>query len=114
VAQLKICPLAQSLFHRAIIQSEPWLAQSVAEMDEKANRMIDKALIMQGAAGNSKEARRVRMEMTDNELVNFLRDIPAADLVKAHMSGRINPPFSPVIEDGLVIPGHLHRVVELG
>jgi para-nitrobenzyl esterase len=34
--------------------------------------------------------------------------------VKAHFSGRINPVFSPVIEDGLVIPGHLHRVVESG
>jgi len=76
--------------------------------------MIDNALKMQGVVGNSKQARRARMEMTDSELVTFLRDIPAADLVKTHMFGRINPPFSPVIEDGLVIPGHLHQVVESG
>ena len=51
VAQLKICPLARGLFHRAVIQSEPWLAQSVAEVDDIADHAIDNALIMRGNAG---------------------------------------------------------------
>jgi para-nitrobenzyl esterase len=114
VAQLKISPLACGLFHRAVIQSEPWLAQSVAEMDDTANLTIDNALIMKGAAGNLKDARRARIEMTDIELAKFLRDVPASDLVNAYFSGRNHWIMSPVIEDGLVIPGHLHRVVESG
>ena len=69
---------------------------------------------MKGAAGDSKDARRARMEMTDGELVTFLRDVPASDLVNAYFSGRNDWIMSPVIEDGFVIPGHLHRVVESG
>jgi para-nitrobenzyl esterase len=36
VAQLNICPLARGLFQRAVIQGDPWLAQSVAMMDHTA------------------------------------------------------------------------------
>ena len=114
VAQLKISPLARGLFQRAVIQSDPWLAQSMAEIDKTANRTIDNALMMKDDVRDPKDVRRVRMEMTDDELVAFLRSVPAAELVKAHFSGRTNPVWSRVIEDGLVIPGNLHRVVESG
>lgn len=114
VSQLKICPLARGLFHRAVIQSDPWIAQSVADIDRTANRTIENALVIRKKAADLKDAHRVRVRMTDAELVNFLRRVPASDLVSAHFSGRADPVWSPVIEDGTVIPGHLHRVVESG
>ncbi|MHB8901189.1 MAG: carboxylesterase family protein [Thermoguttaceae bacterium] len=114
VAQLKICPLARGLFHRAIILGDPWLAQSVAEIDRTANQTIENSLIIRKVAKDADDAHRIRMQMVDTELVSFLRSVPAAELLNAQFTGQPNPVWSPVIEDGLVIPGHLHRIVEAG
>ena len=118
VAQLKICPLARGLFHRAVIHSEPWLAQSVADIDRTVNRTIENVLTATGAAGDPTGACRARMEMNDSDLVDFLRAVPASDLLKAHSADRPTqewfPVWAPVIADGTVIPDHLYRVVESG
>ena len=114
VAQLMISPLARGLFHRAVNQSGGWLAQTVACIDRTANRTIEKVLTRRGLAKGTQDAQQVIREMADSELGSFLRGVPASELVRDHFSGEANPVWSFVIQDGVVIPGPLLRVLESG
>ena len=107
---------ARGLFQRAVIQGDPWLAQSVAMMDHTANRTIENALAKKKLATDLTDAQRVRQEMSDAELVTFLREMPADELLTAHLSlsGQKNPVWSFVIQDGHVIPDSLYSAVESG
>ena len=85
-------------------------------MDRTANQTIENALARKGVAKDSTDAQRVIQGMSDAELVTFLREMSAEELLTAHLnlSGQTNPVWSFVIQDGLVIPDSLYSAIESG
>ena len=111
-----ISPLAKGLFHRAIMESGGMVSESVSTADQTSNRTIDTALIMDGTAEDMAEAKTVRLNMTDGQTEQFLRQLSASDLLRAISGGPGNaaPPLGNLIEDGYVIPGDLLCTIESG
>lgn len=116
VAQLTICPLASGLFHRALDQSGGWLAQSRSSIDETATRTITYALMSDDKVNDPLEAERLVQKMPSSRIACMLRSVPAKELLHAHNCHTDNsfPVWAFVIEDGVVIPGPLFRVIESG
>ena len=116
VMAMLISPLAEGLFHRAVMQSGGMMAQSVATTDQIAERTLTTALVMKGRAPDAAEARRLRQTMSPAQVAAFLGDLSAEELIQAHAGGpgRNLIPLGNLIEDGYVIPENLLCTLEAG
>ena len=111
-------PLAQGLFHKAIVQSgittrttplssAQNYVNSVVPGDKNSSReIVNSFLIADGLAGDGQEATEYQNSMSNAEISNFLRSKSADDLLSIYdFSGALGLPSVPqLLADGAVIP----------
>ena len=106
ISALLISPLANGLFHRAIMQSGLMVFESPDEADAIAKRTIATAYAMKGKSKQSDFA----------SIRQYLLSLSTEELVQAHAGGPGNTalPLANQIEDGYVVPGNLLCAFEAG
>lgn len=109
-------PLAEGLFHKAIVQSgnTQTIPQSWAEnyLDDaepgfaySAKEWINSVLIDQGRASNRLEAKAIQESMAPDELVNYLQSLePKALFAAAQPRGALGYFVLANIRDGIALP----------
>ncbi len=98
VLSLMISPLAEGLFHRAIVQSGGLAPVSQQAGDEYADSVIESLLVLDGTP--AEQAQSVRENMSNAEIREYLRSKSAEEFFTA-IAGMSNNPN--VFNDGTVI-----------
>lgn len=115
VYALMATPLAENLFHKAVMHSGGVYTQPREKIDESADRTIEQALIMDGTASSAEEAYMIREGMTEQEIGQYLRGLDEVLLLRANTASSIfGFPWGRVIVDGNVIPADFPSVFESG
>ena len=119
VVALLASPIAEGLFHKAIIQSGSLRTESTQSAEHfiddpqpgqnaSSSELIAQLLIDLGAATDRNEAKADIAQMNDASLVAFLRTQSAADILRAashnRFSDRPMPQVPQLIRDGTVLP----------
>lgn len=87
VMALMISPLANGLFHRAVMESGGMVSQTMDSIDKIANGTIETALVMKDRAQGRDKAESIRKDMTDTQIAEFMRGLSATELLQAHAGG---------------------------
>lgn len=119
VVALLASPIAEGLFHKAIIQSGSLHTESIQSAENfiddpqpgrnaSSSELIAQLLIDRGVATDRNEAKADIALMNDASLVAFLRRQSATDIIYAashnQFSGRPIPQVPQLIRDGTVLP----------
>ena len=107
--ELLLSPLARGLYRGAFLESTGGPAVSQAYADNLTDKTLDGLLLRDGNATNAAEAAAYREQMTDPQIVDYLRSKSALQILKARRDGT-GPdgmgimPGHEAIADGYVIP----------
>ena len=116
VMTLLISPLAQGLFHRAIIISGVALSWPMNVAEYRADTLLENLFIQDGLADSHSEAAREIEERGDAWIADYLRSKTLEDLFPQDMgaalgiqlnAGLLGAMLLGVYEDGHVMPGNL-------
>lgn len=107
-------PLAQGLFHRAIVQSGSFRSSGMSLASDYADEgghqnsskeLVTKWLLEDKSAESVEQARQLQVEWSYSELATYLREKPATSLITALQPasfGMVNIPQ--FVNDGVVLP----------
>jgi para-nitrobenzyl esterase len=115
VLSLLTSPLAQGLFHRAVVESGLTLSYSKADAEGRSATLLNNLLIADGQATNMDEAAKVAVNMTGPEIDSYLRSKSSFELMKripTIVGGMANWPS--ILSDGYVLPENGYGVFESG
>lgn len=104
VMSLLISPLAEGLFHKAISQSGGDISQTMAQAELSANEMLAKMRINDGLAVGQEEALEQLARLGNEEIEDYLRSAPPAQLLAGYDTlgfGMLSMPT--IFRDGVVV-----------
>jgi para-nitrobenzyl esterase len=115
VMSLLISPLAEGLFHRAMVESGGPMASTVAEGEESARNAILRLLVNDRTAADTAQAEAYLESMSKSEIEAYLRSKAPHQVLGAYDSwvfGMISFPY--IFNDGTVLPGTGYATLETG
>lgn len=103
---LIISPLANGLFHKAVVQSGSVSAATLAQGDTQTNKLIEWLLVKDKLAANATEAANYRAGMSNAAIESYLTGKTAEEIMRARKDGvgGGSMPNNPAFYDGTVIP----------
>ncbi len=112
---LLISPLAEGLFHRALVESGAPATSSIQAGETDARRAISRLLVNDGTAIDLAQAGEHLEGMTNSEVEDYLRSQNYREMLWAYepwFAGMIDFPY--LFRDGSVIPASGHKTLEDG
>jgi para-nitrobenzyl esterase len=105
VLSLLVSPMATGLFQRAVIESGAPTAQTPAEGEERATRLLEDLLVRDRKARSQAEAQGLLGSMSPQEIRAYLRCKSDRQLLRGYRPGRAGMVDNPnILSDGAVIP----------
>ncbi len=103
---LMLSPKAKGLFRKAVVQSASMEYRTIEKGDTEAELMMNWLLVDDESAENNDGASKVRAQMTNKEVKNYLRSKAASKIINACRIGVNNGmiPANSAFSDGLVLP----------
>ena len=115
VMTMMLSPLAQGLFHKAMVFSNGFKVEPVAAGEEQAKSLLVALLIKDGSATDNASARTILAGMNSSAIEAYLRSKPAPDILAGHTkfieeyplytsAARGVPAAETIFGDGVVLP----------